>query len=379
MVSIAESGIWLGIKAGTPIGYRGLQIVPLVGRSSDDPSYRLFDERTAGEVEVTEVHGAGSVPDLRVKNRLGERVLLIDGQHLIGAKQNRILNADVLIAAGSEVTVPVSCVERGRWAWAAPAFKSSGMAHAQLRAKKAAYIQSSLEVGAGYRSDQGGVWEEVDDMIAKLKVKSSTAAVADAYREREGDLAEARRALEMPADAIGVAVYEGGRFIGLDLFDRASTFAGFWKPLMDSYVLDKLAAQAEPDAPPANAPDAAAAAGGLLEELARSDWRRFDAAGEGADLRLDREELLASALVFGDAAVLHVQAFPRTRDRTEREPIDIVTRHAEPSVRRAEAVPHRTGDPSAKRCPTCGFVYGMVSTPEGDHCNHCGAGPASPR
>jgi hypothetical protein len=73
--------------------------------------------------------------------------------------------------------------------------------------------------------------------------------------------------------------------------------------------------------------------------------------------------------------VLHVQAFPRSKDRTESRAAE----RSAPVAPRRGAEPPRTGGARAGRCPRCGFLYGMVSTPEGDHCNHCGAGPASPR
>ena len=57
----------------------------------------------------------GSVPDLLVENRGDVRVLFLEGEELIGAKQNRILNTSVLVAAHTKVKIPVSCVERGRW------------------------------------------------------------------------------------------------------------------------------------------------------------------------------------------------------------------------------------------------------------------------
>ena len=38
-----------------------------------------------------------------------------DGEQLVGAKQNRILNTDVIVPAHSKLSIPVSCVEAGRW------------------------------------------------------------------------------------------------------------------------------------------------------------------------------------------------------------------------------------------------------------------------
>ena len=60
---------------------------------------------------------AGSVPFLKVANRADRPLLPLDGEELLGAKQNRILNTTVRVAAHTEVTIPVSCVEQGRWGY----------------------------------------------------------------------------------------------------------------------------------------------------------------------------------------------------------------------------------------------------------------------
>jgi len=61
------------------------------------------------------------VPNLAVDNK-GERfVLFVEGQELRGAKQNRVLNASVLIAAHTKTVIPVSCVEQGRWRYVSKA------------------------------------------------------------------------------------------------------------------------------------------------------------------------------------------------------------------------------------------------------------------
>lgn len=74
-------------------------------------------EQASDRARVTEVSEAGSVPFLQVANGADRPLLLVDGEELIGAKQNRILNTTVLVAAHAEVTIPVSCVERGRWGY----------------------------------------------------------------------------------------------------------------------------------------------------------------------------------------------------------------------------------------------------------------------
>ncbi len=70
MVSIAAHGLLSGIEFGEPLEFKSLRVVPLVGPSHEDPSYRLFGPNVAEDVKVDEVNDAGSVPNLRVTNRL---------------------------------------------------------------------------------------------------------------------------------------------------------------------------------------------------------------------------------------------------------------------------------------------------------------------
>jgi hypothetical protein len=49
---------------------------------------------------------------------------VVDGEELVGAQQNRIVNATFLIAGLTEVTIPVGCVEQGRWSYRSQDFAS---------------------------------------------------------------------------------------------------------------------------------------------------------------------------------------------------------------------------------------------------------------
>lgn len=57
------------------------------------------------------------MPQLAVINDGPIAVLIIDGEELIGAKQNRVLNTTVLLKERSKTVIPVSCTEQGRWQW----------------------------------------------------------------------------------------------------------------------------------------------------------------------------------------------------------------------------------------------------------------------
>ena len=103
-------------------------MIPLLGPPpvEREPFYLTLDEALASGVdEITEVSEQGSVPDLKFINRGPQPVLILDGEELLGAKQNRIVNLTILVAANSELTIPVSCVEAGRWRSRSRAFTSA--------------------------------------------------------------------------------------------------------------------------------------------------------------------------------------------------------------------------------------------------------------
>src|SRR5271165_4089165 len=137
------------IRIGKPCSFKSLTVFPLFGQSNGHVDYLLSDEALQnGVVKVEEVSEGGSVPDLLVENKGDLRVLFIEGEELVGAKQNRILNTSVLIAARSKVKIPVSCVERGRWGYKSRRFASGGThSPSKLRHALKASVNQSLKTG----------------------------------------------------------------------------------------------------------------------------------------------------------------------------------------------------------------------------------------
>ena len=101
-----------GTKLGKPTTFRNLTVFPVFARAVA-PDYVTLDEALAGKfARVTEVSEGGSVPELKLVNDSDNSVFLMEGEELVGAKQNRVLNTSVLIAARSKVTPTTASVRR---------------------------------------------------------------------------------------------------------------------------------------------------------------------------------------------------------------------------------------------------------------------------
>ena len=67
-----------------------------------------------GLVEIKELENS-TVNTVLCKNDSVAPLILIDGDEITGAMQNRIINDTLLIPAKSTINIPVSCTEHGRW------------------------------------------------------------------------------------------------------------------------------------------------------------------------------------------------------------------------------------------------------------------------
>ena len=296
------------VHADRPQG-AALRIVPIVGVSQDEPEYRLLSADTLPAVKITEVSEGGSVPTLKVENELPTRLFLIDGQELVGAKQNRILNTDVLVPAKSELTIPVSCVEQNRWAYRSRAFAPGKSASHKIREAKSARVHRALKASGQHNADQGKVWEEVEESLTASHCASPTMALSDAYAKRDAEFASFRANLKLPAEAVGLAVFHGSKLRGIDVFDRATTLEAFWSTLLDSYAMDFLGQPPDVEQQPAEADLAEISS--ALTRAAEAEWEAFAPPGEGKDWRMSDEKLSGSALVWEERVVVHLQLFPR--------------------------------------------------------------------
>lgn len=135
------------LTVGSPARHRNLSVYPLrsEGKGATAAYLVLDDALATGRFRITEVSESGSVPRLLAINDNGSPVFLLDGEELVGAKQNRVLNLSMMLAPKSRTEIPVSCVEAGRWRTESHAFRAAQRVQfAGGRAKKMDQVSRSL-------------------------------------------------------------------------------------------------------------------------------------------------------------------------------------------------------------------------------------------
>lgn len=274
------------IQAGKPREFRGIVITPLFPRTDPAATYITLDEALSRGLEITEVTEAGTVPELTVRNPLADRVLLYDGEELVGAKQNRILNVTVLVEAESTLNIPVSCVEQGRWSARSDQFDSAVyLSHPELRRRKAASL-AAAPFARGLA--QAEVWDAVADKARRMHVASPTGANADTFTSRAGQLAELEAAFPLEAGQCG-AVLGLGDTLCLDWVSRPDAFAALWPKIRAGYLLDGLERLDQPHT-------SVEATQGFIRRIADAELTLRSSVAVGRDLRLSDGDVTGSGL-----------------------------------------------------------------------------------
>jgi hypothetical protein len=291
------------VTIGEPQHRHNLCIFPLFVSTSSTVSYLLLEEAMEqGVLEISEVSEAGSVNAVFVTNNGDTPVLLLDGEELVGAKQNRILNATVLIPPKTKIQVPVSCVERGRWHYRSSRFSPGVFGYTTLRAGKAAQVAQNLATGGFFMADQGALWQEVDRKQVAMGVTCQTDAVHDIYKGYQDRLQEYVAGLQPQPEQAGVAVFINGRFSCLDLFGQPATLQKIWDKILRSYALEALefkgrgTSKRKPEVEP------------VLRAIREAEIREYPSVGKGTDIRLRGRGIVGAALV-DEGSLLHLSVF----------------------------------------------------------------------
>ncbi len=311
------------VEVQTPANYRNLTIYPLILKTKQKaPTYLTLDQgMKAGTATITEVSEGGSVPELRLMNSGDKPLLLIDGEEMVGAKQNRVINLTVMADANSKIVIPVSCVEAGRWQHNSAEFAASpNTMHASGRRGKMAGVTHMMESCASRASDQGAVWDDIGGKLGRMNARSNSSEMKAIYDEHQVTIDDFVKTFKPVKNQAGAIFAIGGRIAGLELFDHPDTLARLYPKLVRSYALDALDSRYAGNGEGGMSD----AERNLLEERAMlffasvglADATSHPAIGLGDDLRISNNAITGAALTV-DQRLIHLSAFPNEQQASE--------------------------------------------------------------
>ncbi len=282
-----------------------ISVIPLYSNSPTEFNYvTLSDVSTEMQVQISELDGGASVGQLKLSNLMDTNLLLIDGEELEGSKQNRALNTSIVVRAGSDTVIPVSCTEHGRWSSYYQRSNDSGVVMPfSVRSSKKVTVDDSLKSESRFESNQSRVWDDISELHRRKSTLSHTGAMKDTFRANNNDLNDYCEMFQYSEGQNGALILMGGEVAGLEYFSQHGACRSLYPKIIKSYAMDA------PDS------DEQCATIGIREtctnfmgRAAQMTADQYESPGIGIDYRFEGGDVTGSALVC-DGEVVHMSFY----------------------------------------------------------------------
>ena len=297
---------WIsGLTAGSPQRLGELTLVPLLHvRVPEEPDTLIEEAIFQGEFQIVE-QGGGAVQQVIAHNRGEVDVLVLEGDTLIGCKQNRMVAWSVLVGARTAVPVSVGCMERGRWSHGGPGFSPGAMPvdpHIRRRSKRE--TSASVANLAGPRLDQSRAWQDVDGKLREWHVSSDTDDYHTGLLARLEETRAKLRHLKPAVAQVGVIALHNDRLLGFEAVAHPKTWAVLARRALPAYALGAQSARTDPEfrhVPAASPTD-------WLGAVAKASREARLARGKGYDVVISGKGINGSCL-WHEGSARHIAVF----------------------------------------------------------------------
>ena len=251
-------------------------------------------------VEIKELEHS-TVNTVSCKNDSVTPLILIDGDEITGAMQNRIINDTLLIPAKSTINIPVSCSEHGRWHTKGEGAESRTFKPSLYSANHSTRSRKSR---ASYeeRDYQGEVWDSISEFESRSNFKSMTSALNDSYENLKDKQNDYLSKFHIEDGQNGVIFIVNGEVKGLELFNNHSIYKEYHEKLCRSYIIEAIVEKKSVD----NIDRLKLMK--VLENISQSEFKSKKSIGLGDNLKFSNDFGSGSGLVWEDE-LIHMTFF----------------------------------------------------------------------
>lgn len=305
-----------GMAFGDSFHLHGLGVIQLIinGDIPNVPRLDTLDEALGKRtLYITETCEGGEVQLVAVENRGDFPVIILEGEELVGSKQNRVTSITVIVAAKTTVKIPVSCVERGRWHYTSDHFQSGNAIYrARSRAIQKSSVTANLTHEGAFRSDQGAVWRDTEKSLHELGVRSATSDFREAREHVAHQIEEFVEGIQPVTGQVGAIFYSKRGVIGGECFHSPDLFSRCFGKVLRSFCFEVLSASSLNGASPDPHKE-------WWAKVLDSPFSKRDSVGVGQDVRTEPENpfVLASGLIYG-GILAHFSGFPNFQQQENR-------------------------------------------------------------
>lgn len=296
MIMIAEMRqLVTMMKLGEVQSHGAMSVIPIFNPLLGGPEYLILSDAASNKrINICEVSDGGIVSKAKVINEEIHPLLLVEGEEIKGAKQNRIINATVLAESGKVTFIPVTCVEQGRWSSNPQNFDDSEcMLPPTMREKVKKMVHSSLHTKGERGTDQWSVWEDVACYHDMYDVSSPTMALQDVYVKEKKSIEEYLKDFHLHPMQTGMIVLFNGKVAGIDYFSQDKAFAESFPKLIRSYALEAMRMKDEK-----SDDKELDAARDFLKGLEEAKMERYPSEGLGDEWRFEDDKMTGSSLWY---------------------------------------------------------------------------------
>ena len=226
-----------------------------------------------GLVEIKELENS-TVNTVSCKNDSVAPLILIDGDEITGAMQNRIINDTLLIPAKSTINIPVSCTEHGRW-------------HTKGEGAESRTFKPSL-----YSANHS----------TRSRKSRATSALNDSYENLKDKQNDYLSKFHIEDGQNGVIFIVNGEVKGLELFYNHSIYKEYHEKLCRSYIIEAIVEKKSVD----NIDRLELMK--VLENISQSEFKSKKSIGLGDNLKFSNDFGSGSGLVWEDE-LIHMTFF----------------------------------------------------------------------
>ena len=192
-MNIVIDGINLSLELLESQRYKNMKVIPVRMNDVGNSEYLTLKRGiNAGFVEVTECE-VSTVGTVLARNNANVPLVLIDGDEIVGAKQNRIMNRSLIVPPKTTLPISVSCTEQGRWHYGRDDV-GGGFEYEFNDSRDSIEHFACSDIAADfstrrYKSQdlfesgecQSTVWNSINDLERKTSFRSRTSALHDNF------------------------------------------------------------------------------------------------------------------------------------------------------------------------------------------------------